>query len=517
MFKIDPLKTAQANLLDMINEFAKIQLIGDEYSIGLPSAQTPTPPEDTNSVFVLTAQPGSGFTGSVNIRYRRLSIGNTFVGAPASYDVVSAVTRSQLIAQIIEEHQLIESEVTFTGLEEMPTGGSNGELTCTAVANSYFYTGELVFTVTNTDAPPYALNEYFGQNVGALYGTPEQPIPEGVPIYVLQSVPYGTTTYNDSVSEFMKKHIEETYPGIVINNVGALGAPSDTEIVRDYFGADMTPYGDTCMSGVFNSTTDPELNAGAFFCWDRPNFSDKVLNTPFTIATEVQTLDQIFKYYIARMYNLAGLPPDWYTITGTVPAENGQSQVISINITEGINWMYRPAVAPIQITVTKNNIGVPPGWVYPAPALGFNNSGNIDFEAIRGEFDNARIIFRQDGAVDTTNRGSPDVLGANIPTNWLTNGPIPNAGNDYEIKFLFSNIDMGPSIYASLVAGGNDTDITFESEPYESEWTDLSMVHWINMYKEGNMTGGTVEGTVTIRHKTTLATISRGFRLFVHP
>lgn len=155
MYQIDPTKTAAQNLLGMINSGSSVVFTGAEYDITPPSAQTPADPlEDTNTQFTMTAKEGSGYMDAVTPRYKRLTVGDTRPGAFLTWLVTSAKTRAQLITDILENHKLLASEVTFTGLEgAMPAAGASGTLTCTAVAGSYFYIGSVNFTVTNTDTP----------------------------------------------------------------------------------------------------------------------------------------------------------------------------------------------------------------------------------------------------------------------------------------------------------------------------------------------------------------------------
>jgi hypothetical protein len=153
MFQIDPTKTAEENLLGLINAGTLVTLSSEQYTISAPKTQVPADPEeDTNTTFTMTATQDSGYMDSVSPRYKRLSIGNTKPGALTTWPVTSLKTREELIADIIQAHQLVTSDVVFTGLETaMPAAGQTGTLTCTAIANSYLYIGSFGFTVENTD------------------------------------------------------------------------------------------------------------------------------------------------------------------------------------------------------------------------------------------------------------------------------------------------------------------------------------------------------------------------------
>lgn len=153
MYQIDNTKTAAENLLGLINSGSTVVFTGNEYTVGVPTPFTPTEPgEVTNTQIAMTALEGTGYMGTQNPRYVRLTVGDTRPGAFSTWLVDSAKTRAALIADILENHKLVASEIIFTGLEaEMPTGGETGTLTATAVADSYLYIGTTDFTVENTD------------------------------------------------------------------------------------------------------------------------------------------------------------------------------------------------------------------------------------------------------------------------------------------------------------------------------------------------------------------------------
>lgn len=153
MYQINPAQTAEQNLIAMINSGSTVVFTGTEYDVGPPTAQTPEEPsEDTNTTFLMTAREGSGYMDSISPRYKRLTVGDTRPGAFQEWLVTSAKTRESLIDDILENHKLLASEVTFTGLEDgMPAAGQTGELTVTANEGSYFYIGEFDFSVVNTD------------------------------------------------------------------------------------------------------------------------------------------------------------------------------------------------------------------------------------------------------------------------------------------------------------------------------------------------------------------------------
>lgn len=155
MYQIDNTKTATQNLIGLINSGSTVVFTGTEFTVGPPTPFTPTEQgEVTNTQILLTATEGSGYMGTQSPRYVRLTVGDTRPGAFSTWAVNSAKTRAQLIADILENHKLVASEIDFTGLEGgMPAAGQQGTLTATAKAGSYLYIGSFAFTVQNTDTP----------------------------------------------------------------------------------------------------------------------------------------------------------------------------------------------------------------------------------------------------------------------------------------------------------------------------------------------------------------------------
>lgn len=148
MFQIDRTKTAAANLIALLNTGSTYAFTGAEYTIGAPSAQTPVDTtENTNSQVTLTAVDGSGFTGTKTVRYRRLALGATKPGAAVAYNITGADTLATIQTAIAVEHNLIESDISTTGVIPVEGAGPN-TFTVTAAPTSVLYTGTLNVTVT---------------------------------------------------------------------------------------------------------------------------------------------------------------------------------------------------------------------------------------------------------------------------------------------------------------------------------------------------------------------------------
>lgn len=143
MFQINRALSATQNLLGLVNNNSTYAFTGTEFTIGVPSAQTPADPEEnTNSQVTLTAVVGSGFIGTKTSRYRRLAIGATRPGALVNYTIGAGDTQADLKEMIAVEHNLVSSDFTITGT--MPTVDQQTEVfAVTAINDSLLYTGTI--------------------------------------------------------------------------------------------------------------------------------------------------------------------------------------------------------------------------------------------------------------------------------------------------------------------------------------------------------------------------------------
>jgi hypothetical protein len=147
MFQIDRTKSAAANLIALLNTGSTYAFTGSEYTIGVPSAQTPVDnTENTNSQVTLTAVDGSGFTGTKTVRYRRLAMGATKPGAKVAYTIGGTDTMQTIKTAIAVEHNLVESDFDITGV--IPAQGDPAAtFAVTAIDGSVLYTGTFNVTV----------------------------------------------------------------------------------------------------------------------------------------------------------------------------------------------------------------------------------------------------------------------------------------------------------------------------------------------------------------------------------
>lgn len=139
-FQIDRTKTAQLNMLGLINSGSTYAFTGSEFTYGAPSAQTPADgQEDTNSQVTVTAVEDSGFTGTKTVRYRRLALGQTRPGARQNYVITTGDTLASLKEQIATEHNLILDQFDLTGTLPDDDADPAATMTLTAVADSLVY------------------------------------------------------------------------------------------------------------------------------------------------------------------------------------------------------------------------------------------------------------------------------------------------------------------------------------------------------------------------------------------
>lgn len=149
-FQVDRTKTAVANALGLINSGSTYVFTGTEFTMGTPAANTPTDPEeDTNTALTLTAVEDSGFTGTKDVRYRRLALGATRPGARQNYVVTTGDDLAALKEEIATEHNLVLDQFDLTGTLPVNDAAPAETFTLTAIANSLVYTGTHTVQVTS--------------------------------------------------------------------------------------------------------------------------------------------------------------------------------------------------------------------------------------------------------------------------------------------------------------------------------------------------------------------------------
>ena len=144
--QINRVKSAQQNLVDLINTGSTYVFTGSEFTIGAPANYVPTAPETSNTELLLSAVAGSGFVGFKSIKYRRLALGATRPGARLQYNVGAEDTLETLKEAIAQEHNLVSSDFDLQGQWPIQ-GGAAAEFTLTAIPDSLLYTGAINVSV----------------------------------------------------------------------------------------------------------------------------------------------------------------------------------------------------------------------------------------------------------------------------------------------------------------------------------------------------------------------------------
>jgi hypothetical protein len=156
--QIDRVKTADENLIDLINTASTYTFEGTEFTHGNPTEYVPESPDTSNTQILLTSVPGSGITGTKTVRYRRLEMGETKTGASTTFTVEDGDDRTSLEQKIAVEHNLVIGEFALVG--DIPEyGDPDSNCTIEAVSNSVLYFG----------TAPVVLSEALSEPVPAGY------------------------------------------------------------------------------------------------------------------------------------------------------------------------------------------------------------------------------------------------------------------------------------------------------------------------------------------------------------
>lgn len=156
--QVDRAKSADENLIDLINTVSTYTFTGTEFTHGNPQVYTPESPDTSNTQILLTSVPGSGVTGSKTVRYRRLEMGETKTGASTTFTVEDGDDRADLEEKIAIEHNLVIGQFALVGT--IPEyGDPDSNCTIEAVNNSVLYFG----------TAPVVLSEALSEPVPAGY------------------------------------------------------------------------------------------------------------------------------------------------------------------------------------------------------------------------------------------------------------------------------------------------------------------------------------------------------------
>lgn len=156
---IDRSKTAFQNFVDLINTVTNYELTGTEFTNGEPTEYIPEEPDTSNTQITLTAVPSSGFTGTTTVRYSRLALGQTKIGASTTFALTGNPSRSAVEQLIAQAHNLVLDEFSLSGSIPLP-GDPDSNCTIEAASGSLLYFGTCPITLTSEAVIPAEQNVF---------------------------------------------------------------------------------------------------------------------------------------------------------------------------------------------------------------------------------------------------------------------------------------------------------------------------------------------------------------------
>lgn len=138
---IDILKTPLENLLDLVNAANSLTISDAQVTAAAPEV-IGSETDPINTSVVLTAVPLGGYTGTVEVSYRRLRLDANVVAPQETFFTDDTTLLSDLKTTIATALNLLEDQFSFSGT--LP--GYFGEITVgtlTASAGSLLYVGTL--------------------------------------------------------------------------------------------------------------------------------------------------------------------------------------------------------------------------------------------------------------------------------------------------------------------------------------------------------------------------------------
>jgi hypothetical protein len=157
--QINRTKTAKQNMVDLINTEANYVFSGNEFTFSSPQAYSQES-EISNTQVTLTSVPEYGFIGTKTIKYRRLELGHTFIGATTTFHVTASDNQASIEHRIAAEHNLVFGEFYLSG--SIPSEGDQ-DTVCTlqAYGDSLLYFGTLLVTLSAGGPPPTVYKNIF--------------------------------------------------------------------------------------------------------------------------------------------------------------------------------------------------------------------------------------------------------------------------------------------------------------------------------------------------------------------
>lgn len=156
--KIDVSKTAQANLLALVNLKGAQAVTADQVTF---SAASTNSSGSKNTVVTLTAVSGKGFSGTVDLRYNRLGLDKGVASPNTTLVVAEGSSTTTLLTQAASQLGLREDQIEWASGTTVPADGQSSQATLQAKSSSYLYVGTLQLTLDNP-AEPVALSSNYG-------------------------------------------------------------------------------------------------------------------------------------------------------------------------------------------------------------------------------------------------------------------------------------------------------------------------------------------------------------------
>lgn len=147
--QIDIEKSALDNVIDLINATNGTSLTDAVIEIGAPAVWTdPEGLNTRNTELTVTAKAGSGYTGSVPVRFTRLDLAGFPGAGELEYALTGEDTVGDILSAIATQLGVLEEAVELD-VEEVPTveEGETTTITIRATGESLLYVGEASITV----------------------------------------------------------------------------------------------------------------------------------------------------------------------------------------------------------------------------------------------------------------------------------------------------------------------------------------------------------------------------------
>lgn len=135
------------NLMDLINQKSNVALTDAEVELSAPQTwEDPEGVNPRNALAVMTAKEGSGFTGTYDIRYTRLTLDGIRDGVEVGYEMSAESTLQSIRAAASTVLGVVEEDVELS-ITEMPVVEAPMTIQVVAKSSSYLYIGQTDVTI----------------------------------------------------------------------------------------------------------------------------------------------------------------------------------------------------------------------------------------------------------------------------------------------------------------------------------------------------------------------------------